>query len=153
VKLFEPQFGGGSVLAEVRTLQSVAHVPGAVRLHDWSERRVYAPGSPFDGRYFIAMELLPNIGLDFYRIAPAAPAGLPEPVLRAYARSIAQTLRAAHAAGVAHLDIKLENVCLDASFAPRVVDWGCSVANIDANRTRLSRTPASVSGMGGGRVH
>jgi serine/threonine-protein kinase len=78
-----------------------------------------------DGRHYFVMELLEGLTLGELldrekRLSPAAAL----PILR----GVAEALDAAHAAGVAHRDVKPDNVFLvpdgDGGYAPKLLDFG-----------------------------
>ena len=49
---------------------------------------------------------------DYIKVAGA----LPYPIFKAYATQIMEAVRALHASGICHMDIKLDNIVLDADF-------------------------------------
>jgi eukaryotic-like serine/threonine-protein kinase len=83
--------------------------------------RVFALGETAEGRPFLVMELLEGRDLR----AELTLAG-PLPVARALdlAAQALDGLEAAHAAGVVHRDVKLENLFLGADGALKVLDFG-----------------------------
>ena len=100
-------------LGRARHLSSTAAVPPA------------APGEeiPDAGtqRPWLLLDLVPGIGLD-ERIAREG--AIPEPIVRRLGARIARALRAMHAAGWVHGDVKPENVRLDEDGRAVLVDLG-----------------------------
>lgn len=84
---------------------------------------------------YIALDLAPH-GELFSYVAKAVKArrnqGLPEPVVRAYTRQLLEAVTACHAVGVAHRDIKLDNLLLDAEFQLLLTDFGlAAIEHVD----------------------
>ena len=102
--------------------------------------RVFALGEAADGRPFLVMELLQGRDLR----AELVHAG-PLPVARALdlAAQALDGLAAAHAAGVVHRDVKLENLFLCADGALKVLDFG--IAKITREDAALT-LPGAVVG-------
>ncbi|MES2476877.1 MAG: serine/threonine-protein kinase [Verrucomicrobiota bacterium] len=85
--------------------------------------RVLTTGKAF-GRLYIAMELVPG-GHFERRIHEAGK--VPEVEMLPLAIEVAEGLKAAHAAGLIHRDIKPGNILLDAEGHARIVDFGLSL--------------------------
>lgn len=85
--------------------------------------RVLTTGKAF-GRLYIAMELVPG-GHFERRINEAGK--IPEAEMLPLAIEVAEGLKAAHAAGLIHRDIKPGNILLDAEGHARIVDFGLSL--------------------------
>ncbi len=112
---------------------------------------IFAFGVIADGRHYFVMELLEGESLEGLlrreeRLAPAAAA----PMLRAVARA----LTAAHAAGIAHRDLKPDNVFLardDGELIPKLLDFGIAKLmgeDVSGHKTRTGApigTPAYMS--------
>lgn len=96
--------------------------PGAVEIRDIDVTE--------DGCPFLVMELLD--GEDLGRRAGRLN-GLPEPQLLAYVDELLDVLSAAHAQGIIHRDIKLENLFITTEGKLKVLDFGIA---------RMSRGPA-----------
>ena len=86
---------------------------------------IFGFGQLEDGRSYYVMELLDGQPLDEHLAQVGAiPLGEAIPILRAVARALA----AAHAKGIAHLDLKPENIFLaresDGTIFPKLLDFG-----------------------------
>lgn len=46
------------------------------------------------------------------------------------ALGLAQTMEAAHTVGFVHLDLKPDNILLDNTLRPIVIDWGIAIRNV-----------------------
>ena len=68
-----------------------------------------------------------------------------EKLVRTYFRQLIEDLEYLHHRGVAHLDIKLENLLIDANFSLKVTNFDLSAfiegRNLLARRTRFRRAP------------
>ncbi len=98
-----------------------------------------------DGRVAIVMEYIS--GGSLREKLQAAPGGLPLPQALQWAREIAAGLRAAHAAGLIHRDIKPDNVLIDESGVARVSDFGLACLD-DGPQTRYTQTGAAAGSPG-----
>jgi len=67
----------------------------------------------------IVMELASNGVLSHY-----AHKGMPEVIARFYFKQMLEGIEAIHEKGIAHLDIKLENILLDKNYDLKIVDFG-----------------------------
>jgi eukaryotic-like serine/threonine-protein kinase len=85
--------------------------------------RVLRTGRAFD-RLYIAMELVPG-GHFEHQIRERGK--IPEPEMLRLAIEIAQGLKAAHAAGLIHRDVKPGNILLDAEGHAKLVDFGLAL--------------------------
>ncbi|MFI8433144.1 serine/threonine-protein kinase [Streptomyces sp. NPDC079020] len=117
------------VLREARALARLDH-PNVVTVH-----HIVDPGE--DGYPWIVMELVPGASLQ-ERLAqgpmePAEAAGL--------GRGILSALRAAHAAGIHHRDVKPANVLLRADGRPVLTDFGIAAIR---ESTSLTMTGALI---------
>ena len=99
---------------EARLTAAVSH-PNVVR--------VYTVGRAF-GRYFIAMELVSGRSLEVVMDERGA---LPEAEIMPIALQVVAGLRAAHAAGLIHRDIKPGNILIEESGTAKIVDFGLSL--------------------------
>ncbi|WUI03343.1 serine/threonine protein kinase [Spirillospora sp. NBC_00431] len=119
-------------LREARAAARVRH-PNAIRVHD-----VFA----FDDRPWIVMELLSGHGLDL-EIREHGP--LPPERVAEVGRGVLDALRAAHAGGVVHRDVKPGNVfCRDGG---RVVLTDFGIAAMD-DEEKLTRTGLPIGTPG-----
>ena len=85
--------------------------------------RVLRTGKSF-GRFYIAMELVPG-GHFEHQIRERGP--IPEVEMLPLAIEVAQGLKAAHAAGLIHRDVKPGNILLDAEGHAKLVDFGLAL--------------------------
>jgi serine/threonine protein kinase len=141
-RLLVPGFNSDRMLLEARVVNQVGH-PNIVD--------IFETGKLGDGRPYIVMERLEGASLSF-----RADEGkiLPDLVI-AILLQICDALVAAHAAGVVHRDLKLDNVFLianaDDPTTPKVklLDWGIAkVINHDVKHTidgQLVGTPQYLS--------
>lgn len=105
--------------------------------------RVFTTGRAFD-RFFIAMEMVP--GGHFEDVIKER-GTVPEREMLPLAQQVADGLRAAHAAGLIHRDVKPGNILLDAAGNAKIVDFGLALL-VDhtgqAKATELWATPYYV---------
>lgn len=95
-----------------------------------------------DGTLSIAMEWVPNGDLiDLV----SATGGLPIADVLRYGSEIAQTLSWMHSHGVAHRDLKCENVCIAADGSARIIDFGQAHFMDKVPRTRQAGTKNYMS--------
>lgn len=118
---------------EARTTASISH-PHVVRL--------LTTGRAF-GRFYLAMELVSG-GHFEHQIRERG--ALPETEVLPLAIQVAEGLRAAHAAGLIHRDIKPGNILLDAAGNAKIVDFGLALVTKGgkAQATELWATPYYV---------
>ncbi len=104
--------------------------------------RVLRTGRAF-GRFYIAMEFVPG-GHFEHQIRVRGK--IPEAELLALAIEVAQGLKAAHAAGLIHRDVKPGNILLDSEGHARLVDFGLALVTQGgkAQATELWATPYYV---------
>ncbi|MGC4017728.1 MAG: protein kinase [Luteolibacter sp.] len=118
---------------EARTTASISH-PHVVRL--------LTTGRAF-GRFYLAMELVSG-GHFEHQIRERG--ALPETEVLPLAIQVAEGLRAAHAAGLIHRDIKPGNILLDAAGNAKIVDFGLALVTKGgkAQATEIWATPYYV---------
>ncbi|MEO7098843.1 MAG: serine/threonine-protein kinase [Luteolibacter sp.] len=104
--------------------------------------RVLRTGRAF-GRFYIAMELVPG-GHFEHQIKERGK--IPEAEMLPLAIEVAQGLKAAHAAGLIHRDVKPGNILLDADGHAKLVDFGLALVTQGgkAQATELWATPYYV---------
>jgi tRNA A-37 threonylcarbamoyl transferase component Bud32 len=104
--------------------------------------RVLTTGKAF-GRLYIAMELVPG-GHFEHQIRERGK--IPEVEMLPLAIEVAQGLKAAHAAGLIHRDIKPGNILLDAEGHAKIVDFGLALVTQGgkAQATEIWATPYYV---------
>ncbi len=104
--------------------------------------RVLRTGKAF-GRFYIAMELVPG-GHFEHQIRERGK--IPEAEMLPLAIEVAQGLKAAHAAGLIHRDVKPGNILLDAEGHAKLVDFGLALVTQGgkAQATELWATPYYV---------
>ncbi len=104
--------------------------------------RVLRTGRAF-GRFYIAMEFVPG-GHFEHQIRERGK--IPEAELLALAIEVSQGLKAAHAAGLIHRDVKPGNILLDSEGHARLVDFGLALVTHGgkAQATELWATPYYV---------
>jgi len=73
--------------------------------------------------YFIFMEVATG-GELFDQVIDRGAAAMPEPVARGYFTPILNSVRVCHSYGIAHRDLKLENVLLNGAGVVKLIDFG-----------------------------
>jgi serine/threonine protein kinase len=125
-------------VAEVRAVSTTSH-PGIVEVFDF--------GTLGDGRQFCAMELVSGTTLrDVLRDRERLPIDDALPMLR----GIAEPIDAAHRAGIAHCDLKPDNIFVLADGGVRVSDFGLAklVDPTDAAVSPVYMSPEQCRGSG-----
>ena len=110
----EPELRARAVTA-LRALVAVAHHANVAAVYDAGE---------IDGAIYVAMERVTGTTLASWLAAARRPA---REIVRVFVAA-GRGLAAAHAAGVVHHDVKPENVLVDASGRPVVVDFAIACA-------------------------
>jgi tRNA A-37 threonylcarbamoyl transferase component Bud32 len=138
VKILNEEYGGdekriGAFEEEARITASFSH-PHVVR--------VFTTGRAF-GRFYIAMELVPG---GHYEHHIRERGSIPEAEVLPLAIQVAAGLKAAHAAGLIHRDVKPGNILLDASGNAKLVDFGLALVTKGgtATATEIWATPYYV---------
>jgi serine/threonine-protein kinase len=106
---------------------------------------IFAFGRVEDGRHFFVMELLEGESFeDLLRRRGRLPIEEAAPILRA----IAKALGAAHAAGIAHRDLKPDNVFLakdaDGQIVPKLLDFGIAKLMGEEQTAHKTKTGAPI---------
>lgn len=119
VKILNEEYGSdekriGAFEEEARITASFSH-PHVVR--------VFTTGRAF-GRFYIAMELVPGGHFEHHIRERGS---IPEAEVLPLAVQVAAGLKAAHAAGLIHRDVKPGNILLDASGNAKLVDFGLAL--------------------------
>ena len=125
----------GRVLREARAAGRISH-PGIAAVYDVFEE---------DGHPWIVMELVPSrtLGATLREHGP-----LPPRRVAAISLQVLAALRAAHAAGVLHRDVKPDNVLLAADGRVVLTDFGIATLDGECSLTRtgvLLGTPAFIA--------
>lgn len=121
---------------EACTMGALRH-PNVVTVHDCVRLD--------DGRVAIVMEFVS--GGSLREKLNDAPDGLPLEQALKWAREIAEGLRAAHAAGLVHRDVKPDNVLIDEAGTARVSDFGLAFSD-DVKQPRYTQTGAAAGTPG-----
>uniref|UniRef100_A0A1I8GY29 Protein kinase domain-containing protein n=1 Tax=Macrostomum lignano TaxID=282301 RepID=A0A1I8GY29_9PLAT len=106
--------GGGLVPREAAILQSVSH-PNIVPLLDALESR----------RYYELVMPRHGLGMDLFEFIDRNPS-LDEPLASYMFRQMASAVAYLHSRGIAHRDLKDENVILDERFCLMLIDFGAA---------------------------
>jgi len=127
VKILNEEYGGdekriGAFEEEARITASFSH-PHVVR--------VFTTGRAF-GRFYIAMELVPGGHFEHHIRERGS---IPEAEVLPLAIQVAAGLKAAHAAGLIHRDVKPGNILLDASGNAKLVDFGLALVTKGGSAT------------------
>lgn len=110
---------------EAKMLELVRDVPGVVQGCELHAGALY----------------MDHGGTDVLKLLP-----LPEAVASSVVRQVCAAVAHVHARGVAHRDLKAENVVVDASGVARLVDFGLAVALTPRQRDRLDKGLTDVAG-------
>lgn len=121
VKVLNRQFSSNPQMVE----RFIAEAREVNRIRHRNIIDIFSFGVLPDGRQYFVMELLHGMGLDRYLVEKGR---LPVEEALPILRSISRALDAAHAAGIAHRDMKPENVflCMDPEEPPfpKILDFG-----------------------------
>jgi len=145
IKLYadlDEQARGDEVDSEARALARLDH-PNVVRVYDVGHDELVVGSSTFEVSYLV-MEMVDGRSLRTYL---GSPDGSHESMLRMLA-DVAAALEAAHARGLAHRDVKPENVMIDSAGRVRVVDFGLSRYSpkpTDVESSAAERAPFSTA--------
>jgi len=138
VKILNEEFGSdekriSAFEEEARITASFSH-PHVVR--------VFTTGRAF-GRFYIAMELVPGGHFEHHIRERGS---IPEKEVLPLAHQVAAGLKAAHAAGLIHRDVKPGNILLDAGGNAKIVDFGLALVTKGgkAQATEIWATPYYV---------
>ncbi len=119
-------------LREIKVTRMIAH-PYVVKVFDTGK---------YKGNRYISMEFIEGISLDeWLRQKPDPRAQF------AVLVKILQGVQAAHAQGIIHRDLKPQNVLMDKSVNPHVLDFGIarSMDNVDATSGQIMGSPKYMS--------
>jgi len=133
IKIFKKSqlsFNKKAFLKEVDCLSLIQHknVPAFIESYE-SVQYIKRNGQSYEVAA-IVMEYIPNGDLFNYIVAGE---GLSEAIARTYFRTLIETLGDVHNQGIAHRDIKAENLLLDGSFNVKLGDFGLSTKFRDEN--------------------
>lgn len=120
-------------LREARAAAQLNH-PGIAAVYEVGEQ---------DGQTFIVMELVRGVTLGQRLAAERLSLAAAVEVVTQIARAVAQ----AHVSGVAHRDLKPDNVMLSAS-GPKILDFGIARQMLDDEETELRADPTFVTEEG-----
>lgn len=119
---------------EARALAKLGQHPGVVDVYAWGEHA---------GQYYIAMEYVAQSAAG---LLSSHPQGLPVRDALHIVLRCAEALKAAHAAGVLHGDIKPSNILLDGAPAhAKLCDFGLTQLGPDPHSRALSGSPAYMA--------
>jgi serine/threonine protein kinase len=120
-------------LREIKVTRMIAH-PHVVKVFDTGK---------YKGNRYISMEYIEGIGLDDW-LKKARP---DIKTLLAVSAKILQGVQAAHAQGIIHRDLKPQNVLMDKTLNPHVLDFGIarSMDNVDATSGQIMGSPKYMS--------
>jgi len=110
-----------AILRECKFMESVDH-PNVIKM------LAHGPGPKNTNQashYFIAMELAGG-GELFDQVIDRGAAAMPEDVARGFMRQLLAGLKHCHDRGIAHRDLKLENVLLTKEGVVKIIDFGLS---------------------------
>lgn len=110
-----------AILRECKFMESVDH-PNVIKM------LAHGPGrknSNHSNHYFIFMELA-NGGELFDQVIDRGAAAMPEEVAKGFLRQMLAGVKHLHDRGIAHRDLKLENVLLTNDGVVKVIDFGLS---------------------------
>lgn len=124
--------------SEVAAMSQLQH-PSITMLYDYDEKAVlkHEDGTETPISY-LALEFVPNGELFnyIYKISP-----FPDMIARRYFKQLVEGLEYIHSKGIAHCDIKLENILLDESYNIKIADFGFSSSIINENEEELKLDP------------
>jgi serine/threonine protein kinase len=123
---------------EMQSLNRIAH-PSVVRLIHSNEGGVYTRRNG-QGSYtcmYMVVDLCPNGELFDVLFKTGA---FSEPVARFYFKQIISGLEACHNIGIAHRDMKPENILFDAEFNLKIADFGFSILIMGRDGSGLLHT-------------
>ena len=113
-------------LSEVAALKSIPPHSGVLSLRSSSEASDYVSKSgKRTVKAYVELEFCPHGDL-YARVAQGG--AMPQPVARWCSVQVLSALQHVHSCGIAHLDVKPENILVDGSFRLRLCDFGFSVA-------------------------
>ena len=136
---------------ELQHLSRIAH-PNIVNLVNANESGVYVRknGKGMFNCMYMVMELCPNGELFdiLYNTGK-----LSEPITRFYFKQILAGLKACHSEGIAHRDMKPENVLFDAVYNLKIADFGFSILLSGRDGTGTLHTRLGTEGYMAPELH
>lgn len=130
---------GTRVCSEARRLSALRGVPGVIRLAGYSAHHIFLEYNP---RLRDLIDVLPALNAMPRRVSAQRSTSI--------AASVCGTLARLHAMGIAHLDVKLENVLVDAVALPSaaldvtLIDFGLSRVHWPPSTPRRAHTSGSL---------
>lgn len=118
IDMDEDPFQAQYLELEFRCYQVLSGHPNILQVMDYS--RLENPTKK-DKVTYLATELAPNGSL-FELISSLG--GLPMPVVKSYAHQLLSAVVFMHQLGIAHRDLKLENILVDCQYNLKVMDFG-----------------------------
>jgi len=124
------------VINEVRAGQMLKDVQGTVKIREHFEDETHS--------YVVADYVKGEDMFVFMQKRDFQP--LSEKKARRIVKKLAKTLLYCHRKGIAHKDVKLENICLDRRQRPILIDFGfCEITAPNQKSTRWDGTPEYAS--------
>lgn len=124
------------IVNEVRAGQMLKNVKGIVNIRDHFEDDTHS--------YLVADYVKGEDLFVFMQKREFKP--LSEKHARRITQQLARTLESCHKKGIAHKDVKLENICLDKRHKPILIDFGfCEISVPNQPSTRWDGTPEYAS--------
>ena len=129
---------------EMKSFKDLSH-PGIVKMYDSSHFSTMVRQNEFPAEIkvcYLVFELICGGELFEYILKPPT---FSEPVVRTIFQQILSALSYCHGKGLAHRDLKLENVLLDEQFQVRIADFG--TAKIVDKNNQLKTTTGTAGYM------
>lgn len=123
---------------EMNLLQKISH-PNIINIKGGGVGEILKNSIPSEKHQYIILELAQKGELLEYVYCPAE--GFPEKYSRPIFKKILEGLEACHQAGVAHRDMKMDNVMLDDDYNPKIADFGFAALLQGKDGDGILRTP------------